>query len=39
MPLIKQDYMRMYKIEMSQAISKDTSGDFKKILVSLIGPD
>jgi len=34
---IKQEYNKMYHKSLAQAISGDTSGDYKKILLALIG--
>jgi len=34
---IKQEYNKMYHKSVAQAISGDTSGDYKKILLGLIG--
>jgi annexin A7/11 len=34
---IKQEYNKMYHKSVSQAISGDTSGDYKKVLLALVG--
>ena len=36
MPLIKQAYMRLYQKDLVQVIKKETSGDYKKLLVELV---
>eukprot|EP01135_Chromosphaera_perkinsii_P004893 Nk52_evm13s303 gene=Nk52_evmTU13s303 len=34
---IKQEYSRLYKVSLAHAIEKDTSGDYKRILVAMVG--
>jgi hypothetical protein len=36
MPMIKNAYLRLYGKDLVQVIQKETSGDYKKLLVELV---
>lgn len=38
MQLIKQEFQKTYGKTLSNVIVNDTSGDYKKVLVALVGP-